>query len=402
MAEDGFDPIPEALRALCVPVRSLRLYGGNPRRGDVAAIRESLRANGQYRPLVVNRRTMEVLAGNHTLRAARELGWVEIAATFVDVDAEQARRIVLVDNRTSDVAGYDSAELLALLQELPTLDGTGYDDVALGALLDEVGGEQLEDEPPPLPERAETELGALFQLGRHRLLCGDATDPAVLERLLGGETAQLLWTDPPYGVDYCGKTSARLRIRNDGSDGLDVLLGDSFGAADAALAAGAALYVAHPAGPLSLSFGHAFVGAGWQFRQTLVWVKDSLVLGRADYHYRHEPLLFGYKPGGGPRGRGRGGWYGGNAQTTVLEVQRPKASREHPTMKPPELIEIALRNSSRRGAVVLDPFAGSGSVLVACERLGRAARLVELDPRYCDVIVGRFERLTGQQAERLR
>jgi DNA modification methylase len=149
---------------------------------------------------------------------------------------------------------------------------------------------------------------------------------------------------------------------------------------------------------LSVTFGTCFIEQGWLLRQTLVWAKDQFVLGRSDYHYRHEPILYGYKPGSGRLGRGGAGWHGDNRQDTLLEVARPRAAREHPTMKPPELIEIGLRNSSARGDVVLDPFAGSGSTLVACERAGRAARLIELDPRYCDVIVARFERLTGARA----
>lgn len=181
------------------------------------------------------------------------------------------------------------------------------------------------------------------------------------------------------------------------------MLAAAFEQADRALAPGAALYVAHPAGPLSLVFAEAFVAAGWRLRQTLVWVKDALVVGHADYHFRHEPILYGYTRGGGRRGRGGEGWFGDNAQSSVLEVARPRASREHPTAKPVELVERCLRNSSAAGGLVLDPFAGSGSgsTLVACERARRRARLVELDPRYCDVIVARFERLTGARAERI-
>lgn len=390
------------IRTRSVPTQSISAHARNPRRGDIAAIKDSLEANGQYRPILVNARSGEVLAGNHTLLAARELGWPKILASFVDVDDERARRILLADNRTADLASYDDAALTELLSELPDLEGTGYDDDALGTLLDELdAGSVGEDDPPPLPAKAKTKPGELHALGAHRLLCGDATDPTAYEHLLAGAQAQLFWTDPPYGVDYRGKTKAKLRIQNDAAAGIEALLHDSFAAADAALVPGAALYVAHPTGPLSLTFGNAFVAQGWQLRQTLVWVKDSLVLGRSDYHYRHEPILYGYKPGVA-RGRGRAGWYGGNAETTVLELPRPKAAREHPTMKPPQLIEIALRNSSRRGALVLDPFAGSGSTLVACERLGRAARLIELDSRYCDVIRSRFERLTGERARRLR
>ena len=199
-----------------------------------------------------------------------------------------------------------------------------------------------------------------------------------------------------------GKAKAKLRIANDGASGLAALLSESFAAADSALAPGAPIYVAHPAGPLSLVFGGAFVAQGWRLRQGLVWVKDAFVLGRSDYHYRHEPILYGHKPGDGRIGRGARGWYGDHAQDSVLEVPRPRQSREHPTMKPPELVERCLGNSTRRGEAVLDPFAGSGSTLVACEAAGRAARLIELDPRYCDVIVARWEGLTGRPAQRVR
>ena len=387
-----------------VAVAELRPYPGNPRHGNVEAIKRSLAANGQYRPVVVNRRNGEVLAGNHTLLAARELGLAEIAATYVDVDEDSARRIVLADNRTNDLAGYDEQALVELLQALPDLEGTGYDEQALGALLEEVAPVELpgdEEEVPPAPAEPATLAGDLYLLGEHRLLCGDATSARSYQRLLEGGHADALWTDPPYGVSYVGKTTERLRIKNDGAAGLARLLGSTFAQVDAALAPGAPLYVTHPAGPLCTVFIEAFVGQGWQLRQTLVWVKDALVLGRSDYHYRHEPILYGYKRAAGRLGRGGTGWYGDNAQTSVFELPRPRAAREHPTMKPPELVACCLANSTRRGGLVLDPFAGSGSTLVAAEALGRRARLLELDPGYCDVIVARFERLTGQQARRL-
>jgi DNA modification methylase len=391
------------LEQLVVPIADLRPYPGNPRRGNLGAITESLTANGQYRPIVVNRRRMEVLAGNHTFLAAKALGWKEILATLLDVDDEQARRILLADNRTNDLAGYDNDELLEQLEECPSLEGTGYDQDDPDELLEEVRGPLPleEDEVPPPPPEPKTKPGDLYALGGHRLLCGDARDPASYERLLEAERAQLVWTDPPYGVAYEGKTAASLRIENDEPAGLEALLGQSFAAIDGALAEGAPLYVAHPAGARCHAFICAFLTQGWQLRQTLVWVKDALVLGHGDYHYRHEPLLYGYKPAAGRLGRGGAGWFGGNGECSALEVERPRASREHPTMKPPQLIELCLRNSSRRGTLVLDPFAGSGSTLVACERSGRRARLVELDPRYCDVVVERFERLTGERARLL-
>jgi DNA modification methylase len=386
-----------------VSLDDLEPYPGNPRRGDVATIKESLEVNGQVEPLVVNRRTMQVLAGNHRLLAVQELGWTHVDVVFVDVDEEAARRIVLALNRTSDLATYDSHELADLLSQCAALDGTGYDTSDLDALLDEVAeGMPLEDDDvPAAPAEARTEPADLYELGEHRLLCGDARDPDAYERLLGNAPGDVLVTDPPYGVSYEGKTRRALKIVNDTGAGLDGLLQAAFAACDAALGAGSPLYVFGPAGPQLASFLSAFVTPEWVLRQVLAWVKDALVLGRSDYHFRHESILYGFKRGPGRLGRGGERWYGGNRQTTVLECARPRAAREHPTMKPPELVAALLRNSSRRRDLVLDPFAGSGSTLVACEHLGRRARLLELDPAYCDVIVARYERLTGNTARRI-
>ncbi len=388
-----------------VPIADLRPYPGNPRRGDLEVIKESLEVNGQFRPILVNRRNNEVLAGNHTLRAAKELGWSEIAVTYVDADEAQAKRIVLADNRSNDLAGYDEEALAELLEELDDLEGTGFQQEDLDALLDDLqaeGDPTGEDDPPPLPTKAKTKLGDVYLLGRHRLICADARQPGAYERLLESERVDLLWTDPPYGVEYEGKTSEALRIQGDGAGGLDELLQSAFSSADAVLKRGARLYICHPSGELSIPTIEAFLAQGWRLHQQLVWVKDSLVLGHSDYQYRHELILYGHKPGSPRIGRGASGWFGDDSQTTVLEVDRPKASRLHPTMKPPELIEIALHNSASRSHLVLDSFAGSGSTLVACEQSGRSSRLIEIDPRYCDVIVERFEGLTGETAIRER
>jgi DNA modification methylase len=382
-----------------VPVGQLRLSPRNPRRGDMAAIRESLVANGQYRPLVVNRRTMEVLAGNHTLRAIQELGWAEAWVVYVDVDERRAAQIVLVDNKTADLAGWDDAELAALLADLDDLSGTGFSRKELDALLDSLSaGDPLDEgDVPDVPAEPQTSLGDVFDLGRHRLVCGDARDPDVLAALTGDVAAECLLTDPPYGANYVGKTARRLRIKNDRQPDLAGLLPAAFASADRHLGCGAPLYVFHPSGAALKDFVDAFVGVGWALRQTLVWVKDTIVLGHADFQHRHESIMYGFKPnpGAGRLGRGGAGWYGDNRQDSVFEVPRPRAAREHPTTKPPELLGGLLRNSTSRGARVLDPFAGSGSTLAACEQLGRTALLVELDPAYCDVIIARYQRLTS-------
>lgn len=398
-------------------IADLNLHHANPRRGNVEAIAASMAVNGVYKPLVVNRgthtgRPMEVLAGNHSLRALRllteqqpdETRWRRADCWIVDVDDDRATRIVLADNRTADLGDYDERRLAAALESLDgDLDGTGYDldDLAdLSAALDglddtgELTGDP--DEAPPPPANPLTQPGDVVIMGRHRLWCGDATDTTgVLEHLLGDERADCVWTDPPYGVSYVGKTSDALTIHNDGADGLADLLSRAFTTITTATRPGAPVYVAH-ADTERATFEAALVAADMPPRQNLIWVKNTFALGRADYHWRHEPILYAFTPGGEGRcGRGGEHWYGDNAQSTVFEYDKPSRNADHPTMKPVDLIADMLSNSCRRGGIVLDIFAGSGSVLVAAEKLGMSSRLVELDPTYADVIARRWQTLTG-------
>ena len=418
MARKTAARIPASLADLAVPIDSLIQFGRNPRRGSVLAIVESLRVNGQYRPVVVRSGTNEILAGNHTVLAARELGWDEIAATFLDCSAQQAARVVLVDNRSNDLATYDDVALTELLVSIRGLEGTGFTQADLDELLAaNVAAPRLNDpdDAPDVPAVAASVLGDVWLLGAHRLLCGDSTDVAAVEGMLAGDVCAAMWTDPPYGVDYVGKTADSLTIQNDGAAGLEELLAGALAVATVALRAGAPFYVAHPAGPLSLKFTAALAEAGWGFRQQLVWVKNTLVLGRSDYHYQHEPVLAGVTPGepvddgpghenvvygftpdgDGRLGRGGPSWFGDNKQTTVFEVPKPPRSAEHPTMKPVALITAMLSNSVRPGGLVYEPFGGSGSTLMACLTLGMKARVVELDPKYCDVICRRYQEHTG-------
>lgn len=240
-----------------------------------------------------------------------------------------------------------------------------------------------------MPEVAVSVLGEVYELGPHRLACGDSTDPEVWERLLGDERLQVVWTDPPYGVAYVGGTG--LTIQNDdlGEDALAVFLRAAFTAAKAICSPGACWYVAAPPGPKTLIFALELKALGL-FRQRLVWAKDRFVLGHSDYHYRHEDLYLGYVDGPGRRGRGGDGWFGDNAQDSVIEIARPSANREHPTMKPVALVSYCLSNSALAGWLVGDPFGGSGTTLIAAAELEMRARLIELDPRYCDVIRRRW------------
>lgn len=436
-------------------VNQLATFHNNPRRGDVDAIARSLQKNGQYKPITVNvgtitGRPFEVLAGNHTLLAARDIGWPTLMGTTVDVDDLTAARIVAVDNHSADLGTYDNDALIALLEQISAgddenlgdLEGTAYSNRDLDRLLAEQRrrldpNPDLDDLPDDVAPTAE--LGDVYDLGPHRVICGSATDPDAYDLLLQGHRVHVMWTDPPYGVNYVGGTKDHLTIRNDTAFGLRALLDDWLAAAVPHLAPGAPWYVAH-AETERRTFEGALRDAGMVVRQTLIWVKDSLVLGHSDYHYRHEPILQGTAPAGDPvmgpfqlhrpriawsrassdpqahpeprhepilygfapttgglgkLGRGGDRWLGDNAQTTVFEIPKPTRSAEHPTMKPVQLIVDQLTNSAPLGGVVLDTFGGSGSTLMAAEHLGLSARIIELDPRYVDVICARWQMATG-------
>lgn len=395
----------------------LQFFEGNARRGDVDAIAKSLEQLGQYKPLVMNvgthtGRPMEVLAGNHTLQAARALGWPEVDVRVLDVDEQTARKINAADNRIGDLGDYDDAALYELLSGIDDLGPTGYLQDDLDALQRDLFPPETYTDPdaaPPTPSDPVSKVGQIWWLGDHRLLVGSATDQGAVERLCGDVRPDVVWTDPPYGVEYVGKTKDALRIQNDGAAGLTVLLEGALSVVVKVCRLGAPVYVAH-ADTERITFESAMWSAGMIVRQNLVWVKNSMVMGRSDYHYQHEPILsgevvdedehgpvlYGFTRGGSGRlGRGGERWFGGNAQTTVFVFDKPARSAEHPTMKPVALIDAMLANSLPAGGVVLDPFGGSGSTLIAAH--GRQSRCftVELDPRYADVILRRFEAHTG-------
>ena len=263
------------------------------------------------------------------------------------------------------------------------------------------GGNGDPDDAPEPPTEPVSKLGDLYRIGPHRLLVGDATDMAAVEKMLDGDRADCMWTDPPYGVDYVGKTKDALTIHNDGADGLPGLLAGAYAVATAALKPGAAVYIAHPPGALFMVFAKAFFDAGWKFHEGLIWVKNTMVLGHSDYHFKHEPVMFGYTAGEGRHGRGGEGWYGDNSQTSVFEIDKPSRSEDHPTMKPVDLVTGMLANSCPRAGLVYDPFGGSGTTLIAAHELGQRAAIVELDPHYADVILARAEAFTQIKPERV-
>jgi DNA modification methylase len=387
--------LPAAVR---LPLRELKPNPDNPRviRDErFAQLVRSLRefpAMLELRPIVVNAERV-VLGGNMRLRAAKEAGLKDVPVLIADqLTPAQQREFIVKDN--ASFGAWDWDVLANEWNDLPLADwGVDVPFVEPDAT---VGQTDPDDVPKP-PAEPMTKLGDVYELGLHRLVCGDSTDATAWDRLMQGETGQMVWTDPPYGVSYVGKTKDALTIENDTLDahGLRDLLAASLGLAWTHCREGGAWYVAAPPGPLHQVFGDVLQELE-VWRQTICWIKDSLVLGRSDYHYRHEPIFYGWKPGAAHY------FVDDRTQDSVWEIPRPKRSAEHPTMKPVALVERAIRNSSKPGDIVLEPFGGSGTTLLAAEATQRRARVIELDPRYCDVIVTRWEAFTGQKAIRLQ
>jgi len=387
-----------------VPIGAVTPYPQNPRKNDQAIekVAASIKEFGFRQPIVVDR-DMVVVVGDTRLKAARSLGLAEVPVHVAEnLSPEQCRAYRLMDNRSNEEAEWDEERLAEELRGLEAvqfpLEFTGFDESELQRItFAGPGGGGDGDEPPSLPTQAVACPGDLFVLGAHRLLCGDATSLRDVARLMDGRRADLVFTDPPYNVDYTGKTVDALKIVNDTMDGrcFRAFLLAAFQVLFANAREGAPIYVCH-ADTEGYNFRGALTDAGWLFKQAIVWVKDSFVMGRQDYHWRHEPILYGWKPGTGHT------WAADRTQDTVWEIPRPKRSTEHPTMKPVELVSRAIVNSSKPGDMVLDPFGGSGSTLIACESEGRVCRMAELDPRYVDVIVERWETFTGRCAELVR
>lgn len=394
----------KALARRTAPIDSLRPHPRNPRRGVIPEIQESLRRFGQQRT-VLALPDGTLVAGHHVWRAAREEGWTHIAVDHSDLTDREVDAYLLADNRLSELGTFDDELLAALLSEQDSLLGTGYDDDyqrQLTAALNRTDRRDQQDVIPPAPETPVSRPGEVYRLGEHTLVCGNSLDQATYDLLLpDGERADTVWTDPPYGVDVVGgsrglpkerrRAAGNRGIENDtlAPDELTTFLTTAFTLARDATRLGGSWYVAGPAGDMGDCFTDALRAVGMR-RHTLVWVKQQLVLSRQDYHYRHEMVYFAWRDGPNrvrPTDR---------TLTSVLEFDRPQRSAEHPTMKPVDLVEHCIRNSTDPGGVVLDPFGGSGTTMIACENAGLRARMVELDPIYCDVIRQRYADYTGQ------
>lgn len=337
------------------------------------------------RPIVIDNIGM-ILGGNMRYRALQELGFKEIPDNWVkradELTAEEKRRFIIADNVGFGEWDWDE---LANNWDVEQLEEWGLD---VPSFEDEVL--EAKEDDYEIPDQIETDivLGDLFEIGQHRLLCGDSTQTDTFHLLLGSELADLVVTDPPYNVDYTGKTKDALKIENDKKDDHSFyqFLYDFYTALGAYTKPGGAWYIWHASSEV-VNFAKAFKDAGFLLKQQLIWVKNSMVMGRQDYHWKHEPCLYGWKDGASH------GWYGDRKQTTVLNFDRPQRNSEHPTMKPVELFAYQISNSSKSGDIVADGFGGSGTTMVACHQMNRKARLVEYDPKYCQVIIDRMLKL---------
>ena len=369
--------------------------------GQREALRGSLNTVGWVAQVMVNRTTGHVVDGHARVEEALSRGEPTVPVLYVELSEEEE---ALVLATLDPIAAMAIAEQ-SVLDEL--LAGLSVDDAGLAALLADLAGDLPKagltdpDEAPELPAVPYVKSGELWLLGDHRLLCGDSTKADDVARLMARETAEAMWTDPPYGVAYVGKNRRALTIANDSAtEGPAVFAG---ACAIAPLAPCARFYAAVPAGPLQLDFLLAIRQVGWRLHQELVWVKSSIVLGHSDYHYAHEPILYGYTPGPGRPGRGAHAgsrWYGDNSASSVLQYDKPSRNDRHPTMKPVGLIAECLSNSTRSGDLVYEPFAGSGSTIIAAETLGRRCYAIEIDPAYAQVTIERWAAFSGLEPHR--
>lgn len=380
-----------------VAVSKLVPYVNNARTHNaqqITKLRSSLREFGFINPVIIDRE-YNVIAGHGRILAAKEEGIEEVPCVFVDyLTPAQKKAYILADNRMAMDAGWDEellrVEIEALQAESFDVGLTGFDEKDIAELFageDDDAQDDDFDVDEELQKPPVSKSGDVWLLGNHRLICGDSTKEETYTVLMDGKKANLVVTDPPYNVNYEGSAG---KIQNDNmeNDKFYQFLLDAFLNMEKAMADDASIYVFH-ADTEGLNFRKAFSDAGFYLSGTCIWKKQSLVLGRSPYQWQHEPCLYGWKK------KGKHQWYSDRKQTTIWEFDKPKKNGDHPTMKPIPLIAYPIKNSSMSNCIILDPFGGSGSTLIACEQLGRICHTIELDEKYCDVIVKRYIEQVG-------
>lgn len=379
-----------------VSIDKLVPYARNARthsKEQVLQLRASLREFGFVNPVIVDK-DYNIIAGHGRILAAKEEGISEVPCVFAEHLTEaQKKAYILADNRLALNAGWDEEMLSVEIADLQGADFDlallGFDDAELNKLLttDEDVQDDDFDVDGELQKPAVTQAGDLWLLGKHRLVCGDSTKAETFDLLMDGNHANLVVTDPPYNVNYEG-TAGKIKNDNMADEKFYTFLLDAFTLTEKAMAKDASIYVFH-ADTEGLNFRRAFSDAGFYLSGTCIWKKQSLVLGRSPYQWQHEPVLFGWKKSG------KHAWYSDRKQSTIWEFDKPRKNGDHPTMKPVPLVAYPITNSSMTCCIVLDPFGGSGSTLIACEQTDRVCCTVELDEKYCDVIVKRYIEQSG-------
>jgi DNA modification methylase len=373
------------------PIDLLIPYAKNARVHDDAQIAQlagSIKEFGFNNPILIDKDN-GIIAGHGRVMAARKLGLTEVPTILLDhLNETQRKAYILADNRIAINSTWDNEMLSLELMDIKddvSLAMLGFSVDELDALLNPTqltDGLTDEDAVPEVPEEPTTKLGDIYQLGNHRLMCGDSTSIDAVEKLMDGQKADMVFTDPPYGVDYKG-------INNDSRDGLEDLLRGAFGNYFAISKSGASIYCFHS--DRCADVFHRVFREFFHFSSMIIWAKNSLTLSQTDYQSQHEPCLYGWMD------NGTHSWHSDRKQTSVWKFDKERVSG-HTTPKPVALVEKAISNSSKSGDIVIDLFGGSGSTLIAAEKIGRHSILMELDPKYCDVIIKRWEDFTGKKA----
>ena len=375
-----------------ININEITEYENNPRFNDnaVEPVANSIKEFGFKVPIILDKNNV-IVAGHTRLKAAKKLGLTTVPCLIADdLSEEQINAFRLADNKVGEIAEWDFEKLEEELRNIHTIDMSEFE-FDLSDFEEEPEAEE-DDFEIDVPEEPKTKEGYIYKLGKHYLMCGDSTKEEDVYKLLNGNKVDLFITDPPYNVDYEGGTG--LKIKNDkmDNDKFLIFLIDAFNSANNVMRDGAVFYIWH-ADSEGLNFRSACFENGWKVRQCLIWNKNSMVMGRQDYQWKHEPCLYGWKDGASHL------WNSDRTQTTVLNFEKPTKNAEHPTMKPIKLFDYQIKNNTNKEDVVLDLFAGSGTTLIACEQNERISYNMELDPKYCDVIVKRWEELTGRKAE---
>lgn len=373
-------------------IEEIKMYENNPRNNDGAVeyVANSIKEFGFKVPIVLDKNNV-IVAGHTRYKAAKLLKITEIPCIIADdLSDEQVKAFRLIDNKAAELSSWDIDLLNLELENIKDIDMELFN-FEISNILDNVVDDEYEVE---LPEDPKTKNGNIYKLGNHYLMCGDSTNPDDVKKLMNNQLADLIVTDPPYNVNYEGKTNNNLKIMNDNMEDNQFysFLESAFINLYNSVKDGGSIYVFH-ADTEGLNFRKAMMSSGFKLAECLVWVKNAFVMGRQDYHWKHEPVLYGWKPGASHY------FINDRSQSTVLEFDKPIRNEEHPTMKPIDLIAYLINNSSKKDEIVLDIFGGSGTTMIACEQTNRKAFIMELDPRYCDVIVDRWEKFTNQKAE---